>query len=64
MKYTVRETNRAGNVLFETRVYHLPRNKEKIRVVTFILVDGVWTLTNEDARSGNSDNHHPYLTSR
>ena len=63
MKYSVRETNRAGNILFETRVYHLPRNKEKVRVATFILVDGVWSPMNEEARFGDSADPYPSLIS-
>ena len=52
MKYTVRETIRAGNIRFETRVYKLLRNKEEVRVATFILVDGEWSPMNKEAQSG------------
>ena len=63
MKYSVREINRVGNILFETRVYHLPRNKEKVRVATFILVDGAWYPTNEEAQFGDSADPYPSLIS-
>ena len=63
MKYSVREINRVGNILFETRVYHLPRNKEKVRVATFILVDGAWYPMNEEAQFGDASDPYPSLIS-